>query len=96
MKEIKWSQWSPYSGMIRCGRADYNTLMSWMVELGKDAMNCLKKNGKAHALYGRNIHNDDGEIVEVRFYCDTYLEDDELIDICMKNPKDHIFCMHKR
>ena len=93
-RKIKWSQWTD-CGMIRCGRADYKTLMGWMTELGKDAKECLKSHEKNHAVYGRTIYDQPGQIAEVRFYADTYMDDDELIDLVMKTPKDYLYVAHK-
>ena len=92
--EIKWSQWSPNEGMIRCGRASYEQIMKWMVELGKDAKNCLLSQEKDHAVYGMKIY-DKGILSEVRFYADTYMTDDELIEMIEKMPQNAFYVAHR-
>lgn len=94
MKIVKWSQWSP-KGMIRCGENDLNELMKWMRELGKDASKCLKREKNQHAIYGRKIYDNAGNVSEIRFYCDTYMDDNELENFLMKNPHDVIYAVHK-
>lgn len=95
MKQIKWSQWSPVEGMVRCGENDLQTLMAWMRELGKDACKCAKHRGEAHAIYGRKIYDDQGNVEEIRFYCDAYMSDDELDKFVMDHPHDVIYAVHK-
>lgn len=95
MKEIKWEQWSPNEGLIRCGFNDLKTLMEWMRELGKDAKKCLSRHHGKHAVYGRKIYNDDDSVKEIRFYCDTYMTDDELDEMIMNNPRDIFYIVHK-
>ena len=94
-KEVKWSQWGPKEGMIRCGRTEYKTAMKWMQDLGKDAKECLKGQDKGHAIYGRKMHDDTGRITEIRFYCDTYLTDEELDVVARANPMDTLYVAHK-
>lgn len=94
-REIKWSQWTP-NGMIRCGFRDYNTLMKWMREIGKDAKNCMKYHENQHAIYGRKIYNEEDELAEIRFYCDSYMTDKELDDFLMENPRDVIYMVHRQ
>ena len=94
-RKIKWSQWSPGEGMIRCGEADYRTLMTWMVELGRDAKKCLDAQEKSHAIYGRVLHDGDGLVTEFRFYCDTYCDDEELDEHARHNPYDTFYVVHK-
>lgn len=93
--EIKWSQWSPNAGMFRCGRAPYAKLMAWMIELGKDAKKCLSGQEKNHAVYGMTIYDENDKIVEVRFYAETYMDDDELIEALKKTPRNVIYAAHK-
>lgn len=95
MAEIKWSQWSPNCGLIRCGRADLRELMRWMADLGRDAKQCLQKSDKSHALYGRKIYDGSDLVSEIRFYCDTYFTDDELDNVIMDNPHDVFYVAHK-
>ena len=94
MKMIRWSQWSPNEGIIRCGEKDLQTLMKWMTDLGEDAHRCLKSSDKAHAIYGRKIY-DGEEISEIRFYVDTYVDDDELDDLSRKHKNDMLYVAHK-
>ena len=97
MKEIKWSQWDSEYGMIGCGFKDLKTLMKWMTELGKDANNCLKKQDKPHAIYGRKMYDAEGNLEEVRFYSNVYADEDELLKIVTDcNPRDIIYAVHKR
>ena len=93
--EVKWTQWEPGYGMIRCGRKGYKELMQWMAEIGRDAMQCVKTADKPHAIYGRKMHDDTGRLVEVRFYCNTYLDDNELEAIARCNPMDTLYVAHK-
>ncbi|MBQ1789281.1 MAG: hypothetical protein II008_03815 [Oscillospiraceae bacterium] len=93
-REIKWTQWSR-NGMTRCGHRDYKTIMGWMRELGMDAKKCVRAQEKDHAIYGRVMHDDAGRISEIRFYCDTYLDDQELDTIARANPTDTLYVAHK-
>lgn len=93
--EIKWSQWSPSEGMIRCGRKDYKTVMEWMRELYADAKNCVEKQDKPHAISGRVMHDEEGHLIEIRMYCDTYLTDQELDVVATMNPMDTLWVAHK-
>lgn len=95
MADVKWTQWSPELGMYRCGRANYDQLMRWMVDLGKDAAKCLREQDKPHAVYGRKIYDDQGEIVEIRFYSNTYLDDDELDERARACGHDLLYVAHK-
>ena len=95
MADIKWSQWAP-EGMIRCGRAERKTITEWMQELGMEATKCLNGQEKAHALYGRSVHDKAGKTTEIRFYCDTYLTDEELDTVARENPRDTLYVAHKR
>lgn len=92
--EVKWSQWSP-NGMIRCGRNDFNKEMEWMVQLGRDAKQCVMKSDKQHAVYGRIMRDESDEIIEVRFYSDVYLDDNELDVVARHNPHDTMYVAHK-
>lgn len=94
MKEIKWSQWDR-NGMTSCGQRDYKTCMNWMRELGMDAKKCVLQQEKDHAIYGRIMHDDAGHISEIRFYCDVYLDDNELDTIAIANPTDTLCVAHK-
>ena len=91
---MKWSQWSPTWGMMRCGEKDLNTLMGWMAEIGKDASTHIKTKNCDHIIYGRKIYKDD-TLEEVRFYCDTYISDQELDQIIKNNPRDIFYVIHK-
>lgn len=95
MDNIKWSQWSPQYGMIRCGRASLHEIMKWMKDLGADAKKCLCEQEKPHAVYGRKIYNSNDEVEEVRFYCDTYMDDDELIEAVKNATRDVFYVAHK-
>lgn len=94
-KQIKWSQWDKSDGMVGCGFNEYNTLMQWMRELGKDAKNCIKHYDAKHAVYGRKIFNESDELDEIRFYCNAYVSDDELEEIVTNHPHDLFFVVHK-
>lgn len=94
-KEVKWSQWSPTEGMIRCGRNDYKTVMKWMGELYADAKKCVQKQEKPHAISGRVMHDEGGHLIEIRMYCDAYLTDEELDVIAVMNPLDTLWVAHK-
>lgn len=96
MKEIKWTQWTPTEGLIRCGFNEYKTLMDWMRDLGHDAARCLERQEKPHAVYGRIIRNEAGEIDEIRFYADTYMTDEELDKISKDTSPDYLYAVHKR
>ena len=93
-KEIKWSQWSPTEGMVRCGQRDYQTLMTWMRNLGRDAKSCLARNELPHAVYGMTVH-EAGKLTEIRFYCDCYKTDDELDELARTHPHETIYAVHK-
>ena len=95
MTDIKWSQWTPESGMIRCGRANYDQLMKWLTDLGRDAASCLREQDKPHAIYGLKIYDDQDQIVEIRFYANCYATDDELDEIAKLHPHDLIYAAHK-
>lgn len=95
MTDIKWSQWSPNEGMIRCGISDYKTIMGWIRNLGMDAKECLAAAEKPHAIYGRVMHDDTGRLSEIRLYCDTYLDDAELDVVATLNPLDTFYVAHK-
>lgn len=92
-REIKWSQWS--DSMERCGRSDYETIMGWMKELGMDAKKCVKTSAAPHALYGRVMHDDEGRITEIRFYCEMYLDDEELDGLSKAHPNDTLYVAHR-
>lgn len=92
---IKWSQWTPMEGMIRCGRADYGTLMNWMQTLGKAANEAILHQEKDHCIYGRKMYDENDQIKEIRFYLDTFMTDDEVIDMVKTCPRDYIFATHK-
>lgn len=94
MKEIKWEQWSP-SGLVRCGFKDLKTLKTWLTEIGKDAKRCVRTHEKAHAVYGRMIYDEQDNPVEMRFYMDTYMTDEELGKTVMDNPRDVFYVAHK-
>ena len=94
-KNIKWSQWSEAFGMMRCGYTDYKTAMRWMTNLGKEAKEALKKSDKAHAVYGRKMYNEDDELIEIRYYCGTYMDDDELDKTSRKIGHDLLYVAHK-
>lgn len=96
MKEIKWSQWTPESGMIRCGTAEYSKITKWLGELGLDAQAHVNKAEKPHAIYGRKMHDNEGRLTEIRLYCDTYLTDEELDTVATLNPMDILLVAHKR
>ena len=91
---FKWSQWDK-GGMIRCGEAKYKDIMKWMQELGLDAKKCLKGSDKNHAVYGRKIHDDTGRLIEVRLYCNGYVDDIELEAITRGQPLDTFYVAHK-
>lgn len=93
--ELKWSQWTPSEGMIRCGRADYQTIMKWMVDLGKEAKKCLSAQEKEHAIYGMKIYDENDNLAEVRFYANTYMNDDELAETTNKMPRNIFYVAHK-
>lgn len=76
-REIKWSQWGP-CGMINHGIADHKQLRIWLAELGRDAAERVKQNEKDHAIYGAAYHDDEGFLTEMRFYCDTFMTDEQL------------------
>ena len=94
-REIKWSQWDPGYGMTRCGQGNYNDLMDWMMKLGLGAYESLKKKGKDHAIYGRKIYDENDNLIEVRFYTNTYVTDQELEDMTRKMPRDHFYVAHR-
>lgn len=94
MMEIKWTQWDS-SGLVRCGRQDYNTVMKWMRDFGSDAKRCLANEEKTHALYGRAIHNKAGRLTEIRFYCEVFLDDEELDAIARSCKHDTLYVIHK-
>lgn len=81
--------------MTRCGARDIKTLMSWMTEIGKDAKSYLKYHENRHAIYGRKMYDDDGKLLEIRFYQDTYMTDKELDEITRKCPHDVFYVAHK-
>lgn len=93
-REIKWSQWSPL-GMMRCGRDEYRLCMDWMRTLGMDAKACLEDHDKDHAIYGKVMHDEAGCITEIRFYCNTYLTDEELDAVSRTCPLDTLYVAHK-
>lgn len=95
-KLIKWSQWSKVTGMIRCGQAEYAELNQWMKELSKDAHKCLYSQDKPHALFGREILDENDDVTEVRFYCDCYMSDEELKQLVLNHPHDFLWVAHKR
>lgn len=94
MANIKWTQWEPDYGMIRCGVKDYVTVTSWLRSMGLEAKRCLAEQEKPHAIYGRTIH-EDGVLSEIRLYCNTYLTDDELDKIARDNPGETLYVAHK-
>lgn len=81
--------------MVRCGFNDYNTLLKWMTDLGRDAKKCLFNQAKNHAVYGRKIYSGNNELSEIRLYCDVYMTDEELDNAIMDNPHDVFYVMHK-
>lgn len=92
---MKWTQWDGEFGMIRCGFKDQKTLMQWMRELGAEAKKCLAAQDKPHAVYGRKIYDNDGNLEEIRFYCNTYMDDKELEGASRSCPRDVIYAAHK-
>lgn len=95
-RKIKWTQWSTALGMIRSGYTDYQMAMLWMTDLGKEARECLKKSDKPHAVYGRKMYNDADELIEIRYYCDTYMTDDELDKTSREIGHDLLYVAHKQ
>lgn len=93
-REIKWTQWGSKE-LFRCGKAEYKTIMEWMRSLGADAKKCVSRNEKDHALYGRTVHDENGRLTEIRFYCNVYLTDEELDEISRKFPHDTLYVAHK-
>ena len=91
---IKWSQWSS-AGMLRCGHAEMSKLMQWMRELGLEAKKCVKTQEKPHAVYGRKIYNKNDSVVEVRFYCEVYMTDEELEELICKEPQNVFYVAHQ-
>lgn len=94
-KVIRWSQWSPIAGMIRCGEAPYRTIMNWMKDLERDAKKCLDAQDKPHAVYGRVMHDYEGRLSEIRLYSATYLTDEELEAVAFANVFDTFYVVHK-
>ena len=94
-RDIKWTQWSPQLGMIRCGSQPLKNLMEWLKELGMDAKKSVMRQEKPHAIYGRIIHDENEKVSEVRFYVDTYVDDDELYKISKSCPRDLLRVAHK-
>ena len=94
MDWIKWTQWDK-GEMLRCGIGPLQKMMDWMVELGKDAKKCLAMSEKNHAVYGRKILDEDDKVAEVRFYCDVYMDDEELNKMVADNPHDVFYVAHK-
>ena len=76
---MKWEQYDK-GKLIRCGEAPFPQIMAWMRELGKEAKEHVKTSKNPHALYGRIKHDEDGRIIGVRYYCDSYCVDDEILD----------------
>ena len=97
---IKWSQWDS-NGLYRCGFADYNTIMGWVRDLGKDAKKCIDNgdllgiNDNAGALYGRVCCTDSGEITEVRLYCEAYVDEDQMKLFVSDSPNDIFYVAYK-
>ena len=94
-KNLKWTQWSKSLGMIRCGYTDYEMAMLWLTDLGKEAKECLKKSDKPHAVYGRKMYDDNGNLIEIRYYCDTYMTDEELNKASQDVGHDILYVAHK-
>ena len=94
-KNIKWSQWSKTLGIIRSGYTDYEMAMLWMTDLGKEAKECLKRSDKNHAVYGRKMYDANDKLIEIRYYCDTYMDDDELDETSRKIGHDLLYVAHK-
>lgn len=94
MKDIRWTQWSN-DEMIRCGRSDYFALMNKMKENGIVAKACLANENKNHAIYGQEIHDNFDEIMEIRFYCELYMDDKELDSFIKRNKNNIIYAIHK-
>lgn len=95
MKQIKWEQWDKNSGLIRCGFAEQKKIMEWLRELGKDAHRCLLMQEKSHAVYGMKIYDENDNVEEIRLYCNTYMDDDELNDCIMNHPRNVFYTAHK-
>lgn len=94
--KIKWSQWDRDAGLIRCGWMEYRELLRTISELGADAARCLQQQGKRHAVYARKIYQDNGQLDEVRLYCNLYLNDSELDKIARDHPRDVFYTAHAR
>lgn len=93
-KQIKWSQWSPTEGMVRCGFASYKELMQWIRDLGKEAKQAVRFSNKNHAVYAIKFHDYQGIITEIRLFCDTYVDDQELKAMSAGN-LNTIYAAHK-
>ncbi len=93
-RKMKWSQWGT-GGIQRCGISEYNTIIGWLGEIGLEAKECVKHNEKDHALYGRTVHDDNGKLIEIRFYRNTYMNDEELEAISREFPHDTLYVAHK-
>lgn len=94
-REIKWSQWDKEWGMTRFGERDLKTLMQWMKELGSDAKKCLASQDKAHAIYGRKMYDENDNVIEIRFYSNTFIDDKELEEISKDCARDILYVVHK-
>ena len=92
---VKWSQWE-HGEMVRFGEEDIRTVTKWMQALGLDAARCLKEQEKPHAIYGRKVRDENGKLTEIRMYCNTYLDDEELELIDKVLPHDTLYVVHKR
>ena len=91
---VKWSQWSPH-GMIRCSERELSEVMKWVHKLGSEAHKLVRTSDKPHAVYARKIHDESGKLVEVRLYCETYLDDGELAKFAMNHPNDILYVKHR-
>lgn len=92
--KVKWSQWDS-TGIIRCGERELSEIMEWVKSLGLDAAKHLKSQDKPHAVYARKIYDESGTLAEVRFYCNVYLDDDELDNVSKSCPHDILYVAHR-
>ncbi len=64
---VRWSQWAEH-GVVGRGVMTKREMQSELQRFEVKARKLLTETGADHVLYGRKLYDEDGELMELRFY----------------------------
>lgn len=64
---VRWTQWTS-EGMVNFGQMPVKDVDKNLREFEQEAGKIMRAIGAAHVLYGVKLYDDDGDLLEVKFY----------------------------